>query len=336
MTFIPARVLRDRANDNPSELSISQGEILMTHPFLQCDTETSWLVATNNKGQAGLIPKTHVKIITQTISLARKQSLEPRKRKRRNSTAKPDHQKRARANLVVPTLQLVFDLRVILHNYGSSKVFKGIVHWLRLADSGVKINAHLVSGLKCWLHELVKRLAINYIDKFQPLIPRLTTRDSLRAGSAQRRETYLQKQISFVETTARIQRQIALEPLTVARLIRSLMDAPQTTRRARSVAPIVCTTNHHVQPFRPIKPPTEAPNKPPVKRTKSNNARIGNAVVNTTKVPIGLTLSTMDGLGIATSKRNPTTSYRLPKLLLPTKDYMRPVSPDSPIHFDTV
>ena len=69
--FIPAQVLRERLKENASEISIFQGEILLIHPALHCHTAgKSWVLASNNRGRAGLVPETHVKKIKSTAFFA--------------------------------------------------------------------------------------------------------------------------------------------------------------------------------------------------------------------------------------------------------------------------
>ena len=334
--FIPAQVLRERLKENASEISIFQGEILLIHPALHCHTAgKSWVLASNNRGRAGLVPETHVKKIKSTAFFASESypqaknsqnSLPPNKRnekrKRVSSAATPlsdestdESQLRqsshTNASIVVPSLQLVFDLRTMLHRCNGSQTFQGICYWLQLAGNDMEISVSQLSSLKCWLHELVKGLSIKYIKLAEP-----TPRNSMENVTNQ---ADLHDQICFVESIARIHREIALQPLVVARLIRLLcMEAPGKTDDERKIV---------LASLLQLSKTMKSPSKPETKRGRLNcNLSPENWNLQNQK-------SAFVSLRDANLQKKPLIKRDLSSTGFSPEGHLRPLSPDSPIHF---
>ena len=313
--FVAAQVLYDRVKQNADELSVVRGEILLLHPSLQCRTDASWLIASNNRGQAGLVPEKLVKKITEITKFnsersseaetrqdSSKASKQTSKRKREpGSSPVPQTLEHMGTSIFVPSLHLIFDLRMMLHRCNGSNMFEGIFHWLQLLGSDVEKNTRLQSNLKCWLHQLVTSVSIKYID-----LPNANNSSSPDdCGQAD-----FQEQIRFVEAIARIHREIALRPLSVARLIHLICaETPRTAKADRLVA---------LSSLIQLSSGSKALDQPARKRGKlsrqpGNSMPYKNDMVN---------------VSTETSTKKPP-----PALQDPVKHHLRPRSPNSPIHF---
>lgn len=320
-SFTAAQVLHDHVTQNPSELNLLQGEILLIHPSLQFHTETCWVVATNSKGQAGLVPATHVKKVTETVVFSGKQGAEaePKQRKRKRSCASGPSSEpqpnRMTPSTIVPRLQLLLDSCMLLNGCNDKNLFNGIFSYLQLAGNDIRTSTHLRSSLKCWLHQLVKRVAIDYIK-----LPKPATQNTLA-------EEDFKRQICFAEAMARIHLAIAVQPVAVARLIRALCVAAPRTEDDQCIASAgllqlaKCTEtpSHTAAGLLQLAKCTETPGRT-VSECAENSITSGTDVETNTSVD----------LGCGTWQKIPA----LVNLSATTKNRLRPQSPNSPIHFN--
>ena len=317
---MPAQVLCDRVKENAGELSVKRGEILLLHPSLQYHTDTSWLVASNNQGQAGLVPGKLLKQITQTTNFANERCSEAEnsqpsskatKRKREFETS-PVFQslEHMGTSIFVPSLHLIFDLRTMLHRCNGSDMFEGICHWLQLLGSDMDANTRLQSNLKCWLHQLVTSVSIKYVK-----LPNVNNNSQIYVDNSSLDDSGqadIQDEIRFVEAIARIHREIALRPLSVARLIHLFCaETSQTDKADRLVA---------LSSLLQLASGSKASNKL--------------ATTNRAKIP-RQSVASMPGQSGMVSSSVRTSTKKSPSFTLqdPSKRHLRPRSPNSPIHF---